>query len=121
MHKPRLEELSKNMEVVAAELRSYVDKDVSLLVERISKVEKKVDTPGPENCLVIQNLKQDEDETLPLLQAKVEKVLWAIGVESAVTQCFRRGKVGQPQVCGKVELSSREAAARIRSENRRLK
>ena len=123
MHKPLLEEFSKKVEVVAAELKSYVDQEVSLLVERISKVEKKVDTPGPENWLVIQNLKQDEGETPPLLQTKVEKVFRAIGVESPVTQCFRRGRSDNPRYVPivKVELSTRAAADRIRSESRRLK
>ena len=60
MHKPLLEEHSKKVEVVAAELRSCVDKEISFLVEKISKEEKKVDTPGPENWVVIQNLKQDD-------------------------------------------------------------
>ena len=32
MHKPLMEEFSKKVEVAAAELRSYVDQEVSLLV-----------------------------------------------------------------------------------------
>ena len=82
-----------------------------------------MDTPGRENWLIIQNLKQDEGESPPLLQAKVEKVFRAIRVESTVTQCFRRGRSDNPRYVPivTVELSSREAAARIRSESRRLK